>query len=157
MNSVGTWGMFKQGECKIRFKFLDELHVPHGSTNTPFLSYSTDRMHCQEVLRISCMRVSTCLDVTHYGLPNTFQVPGILQIRPKGLHVVDRNRIQVRWTCGPWSESYSTCPSIIIMLISRTTRLQCAGTLSCVNNIHSTTTSGTLSNRSSKPKYRNYR
>jgi hypothetical protein len=70
----------------VQTNFRDELHVPepeissykYGSENASFLIYSSGRMHLQEVLKMSSMRLNTCLGMSYHGLLNLFKDPGIV-------------------------------------------------------------------------------
>jgi hypothetical protein len=88
-----------------RQNFGDELtnkktsSYENGSTNASFLSSSTERMHLQEVLKMSSMRLNMCLGMSYHGPLNLFKDPGIVvdslagiqNVLVKCLQVVNRS------------------------------------------------------------------
>jgi hypothetical protein len=76
--------------------FRDELHVPIQennfikcwSANASFSSYSSEMMHLKEVLKMSSMRLNTCLGMSYRGLSDGFKYPGQVTDRLAGVHNV---------------------------------------------------------------------
>jgi hypothetical protein len=58
----------------------------YGSAKASFPSYSTERTHLQELLKMSSMRLNTCLGTSHRGLSKPFKDPGIAADSLTGFH-----------------------------------------------------------------------